>query len=417
MSEGDDERTGNARGMTRRALLAAGVITGVSTLFGLGNHKGASSVQTPGRITSKEYLGTLERIKELGLPIDEQHTFYSHTSSHLVVFLPDIHTRQYQAKQRKRISSLDAVLDFDAVGLEGVVGIPDAAQISCALQQTKEHQSRFAVPQLAIDPGFDTYDFTIKESDPEVVKLQKNCVHLNRALNALVKSAEVQVGLKEKSKGYESLLDLQMQLGRLATHQRVQCSINQWLESDSYLETYIKSLDSSGQSAISPGLPYLIVATRAPKIGIENELYTLSDHYFRAMQLDEGIHTIAQQREWVREANIRFAQAYPALSVSLGKRLEDYLGSWNNVLAGMQSTKDARIQQLPERYQLFFINGGIKQGFDELVCDKRSASWIANVQPYRKTLLIGGAAHSPSVVSSAKEKDYSIITLKKIELY
>ena len=126
-------------------------------------------------ISQEDYEQTLKATRRLGLGVDDAHSTFREGSKTLIVYLPDVHQEWYARKQRERIAALDRGIDFDIIGLEGLVGRIDVEAIRERLEQTKVFHRENTINHVWKDPSC---DYDIKDTDNSTVRLQKLKVKL-----------------------------------------------------------------------------------------------------------------------------------------------------------------------------------------------------------------------------------------------
>ncbi|MBW2977752.1 hypothetical protein KY331_02820 [Candidatus Woesearchaeota archaeon] len=444
--------------ITRRGLIKAGIGTGVAAgsyflARALGFDILASLFET--RFSREEYADLVQKVKKQGYEIDESHSVFNEGSDAVILFLPDIHTISYAKSQRERITKLDSAIDFDMIGLEGIVGEIDVEHMKeLAVKQAKFYDDN-VIPRPTIFKLYgEEFEFEIKESDTDFVKLQKlryksdeirlehfdkSFVGLDIFQNDLQAHIEEQkkfgkenwrdfVPQSEESKRYQAYSDFVMALGFLSAYLPLKRS--DWSRHEPLLDyEFVKEVGETKPRHDAPGFLYFDLETRAKKWGIETEDV---DDCAAAYCLQINISRIEQQMDKVAEKYNALKDAYFDLLDEDGKRKFNKIAdSFNEYFSFfkeyMQQIKDYRDELLSGfsddvksailecEYDPDKEKGTVTPDYERLVVKDRSEEWVKNTANKGVVLMIGGLAHTQTVYDSVKSNNCSIISLKEIE--
>lgn len=318
-----------------------------------------------------EYQKMVETIQGLGYEINED--FSQEVSGRILFFLPDNHSNLFNTIQKKRILDLDETIDFDSIGLEGLVG--------------------------EIEPEREIGEPNKFEKSQESVEYKESSEALRKKIDEILDS-------KQPGSGRIPFVGLKV------AWQGLDFSSKRWL---SRYEGIKKDLEEKPRPT-APGVPYLSLETRARKIGSETaEVDQFASELRSVYDIQRGIVGI---QKCIDEMSYSFAgvkKSDPEFE-ALSKAYNAYMKVVNDYVKEMKGFREKVFSNplVSEDLKNHVLSGGSPHDHDEssaLICDKRSVEWVKNAEG-KKFLLVGGKAHTESVYKAAVDKGYSIITLK-----
>ncbi len=364
-----------------------------------------------------QYQSLCQVLTTAGESINEARSIFHPDARTTIVFLPDIHVPLYQRLQRSRILKLDARIQFDAIGLEGIAGEVDHEAIR---RNEGVLQPLFAQELI---PIFDGNTATIEPSDSPLMRLQKQRKILAVELDQFHRIPQAQEDYCNDAKLHQLILETDLALGRLNVHvpARELCRSVAWNDrTPFFLENPIRQLTQSHRPRYdAPGIPYHDLETRASHWGMEDIQH--DDYAIRLAHSADILH----KGKVVETDLLAFVQAYnamkgqcPYVTATLDQTVNDYVTQVQQGLQEAQTYAQGLVSDIAQEDQIQYINASDDQAPDEIlervVTAQRSADWVVSSHG-TVFMMIGGLAHTDSIYHAAQSRGKNLITLGELE--
>ena len=310
--------------------------------------------------------------------IEQDKSFYK-GPKFLVVYAPDFHDENFQESQKERIKTLDEMILFDAIGLEGIeAGVNERTMIETAKAIPDFYKFFRAqrIPEIDEDENF---DFTIKEEDSEFKKLQK-CGNL---LQLDVKKELDKQSYENPS--YSRLRDFSYSISSLNPNNAIAYDFNAIVRFEEILGT-MKFNPRRG----APGIAYCMIPTSAKKIGLEGTKDRIAS----------GLAMLKVPKEILQRSIKRTEDKYQHLPDKLKLLFQEKYAQFMNLSKDYLSRIEDFTKNTPSLAE------------DEFILKRRTADWIENMKHFPLSLLIGGTGHKKYVYQNVLENEGSLITLR-----